>query len=222
MKQHWWKILCVLLLFYTVIGGMLMPVPALDILHETIRNIYFHVSMWMAMMVLFIISLGNAIRYLSHPQVRHYDLVSNEAANVGLLFGTLGLVTGSIWAKNTWGEYWSNDPKELCALVGWLIYVAYVVLRNSIPDWDRRAKISAVYNIFAFVLLVPFLIVIPRLTDSLHPGNGGNPGFNVYDVDNDIRKVLYTAWAGWTLLGIWLLHLRIRIRQLELKQLLHD
>jgi heme exporter protein C len=222
MKQYWWKILCVVFLFYTIIGGFLMPVPALDILHESIRNIYFHVSMWIGMMVLLVISCIYAVMYLNKPLRRKYDVISGEAASVGLLFGTLGLVTGSIWAKNTWGEYWSNDPKELCALVAWLIYVAYVVLRNSIPDMDKKAKVAAVYNIFALVLLGPFLFVIPRLTDSLHPGNGGNPGFNVYDVDNNIRKVLYVAWTGWTLLGIWLLNLRIRIRQLELKQLLHE
>lgn len=207
-------------MLYTVIGGMLMPVPALQILHETIRNLYFHVTMWFGMFVIFAISFVYAIKYLGSSRQEH-DIVASESANVGLLFGTLGLITGSIWARYTWGSFWSNDPKELCAAIAWLIYMAYFVLRSSFTDIDKRARVSAVYNVFAFVLVIPVLFVIPRMTDSLHPGNGGNPGFNTYDLDNDLRLVFYPAVIGWTLLGIWILNIRIRIKRIELKKLLH-
>jgi heme exporter protein C len=220
MKKYWWKIVCVLLLFYTIIGGMLMPVPALSILHETIRNLYYHVTMWFGMLTIFAVSFIYSIKYLNKA-THERDIIASEAANVGLLFGTLGLVTGSIWAKFTWGSYWSNDPKELCAAIAWLIYMAYFVLRNSFSDIDKRARISAVYNVFAFVLVIPILFVIPRMTDSLHPGNGGNPGFNTYDLDSDLRKVFYPAIIGWTLLAVWLLNLRVRMKRIELKKLLH-
>lgn len=218
MKKNWWKIICVLLMLYTVIGGMLMPVPALQILHETIRNLYYHVTMWFGMFVIFTVSFIYSIRYLSSSSHAH-DIVAAESANVGLLFGTLGLITGSIWARYTWGSFWSNDPKELCAAIAWLIYMAYFVLRSSFTDVDKRARVSAVYNVFAFVLVIPILFVIPRMTDSLHPGNGGNPGFNTYDLDNDLRKVFYPAIIGWTLLGVWILNVRVRIKRLELKKL---
>lgn len=220
MKKYWWKILCVLVLLYTIIGGFLMPVPALSVLHETIRNLYFHVTMWFAMLVIFVVSFVYSIRYLNKGRFED-DIVASQAANVGLLFGTLGLITGSIWAKYTWGSYWSNDPKELCAAIGWLMYMAYFVLRNSFTDLDKRAKVSAVYNVFAFVIIIPILFVIPRMTDSLHPGNGGNPGFNTYDLDSDLRKVFYPAIVGWCLLGVWLLNLRVRIKRIEYKKLLH-
>ncbi len=221
MKKYWWKILCVILLLYTIIGGLLMPVPALNILHETIRNLYFHVTMWFTMMVIFLVSFIYSIKYLNKAE-RNYDIIACEAANIGILFGTLGLITGSIWAKFTWGEFWSNDPKELCALIAWLIYLAYFILRGSFTDMDKRARVSAVYNIFAFVLMIPILFVIPRMTDSLHPGNGGNPGFNTYDLDSDLRKVFYPAIVGWILLSVWLLDLRVRMRKIELKQLLNE
>lgn len=221
MKKYWWKALCAILLLYTIIGGLLMPVPALEILHETIRNLYFHVTMWFGMLIIFTVSVVYSVKYLNHPHTR-YDIIASEAARVGILFGTLGLITGSIWARFTWGEFWSNDPKELCAAIAWLIYLAYFVLRNSFTDLDKRAKVAAVYNIFAFVLLIPILFVIPRMTDSLHPGNGGNPGFNTYDLDNDLRKVFYPAIIGWSLLGVWLLDLRVRLKKIELKQLMHD
>lgn len=220
MKKYWWKILCVIFLLYTIIGGLLMPVPALSILHETIRNLYYHVTMWFAMLVIFVISFIYSIRYLGNSRLED-DIVASQAANVGLLFGTLGLVTGSIWAKYTWGSYWSNDPKELCAAIAWLIYMAYFVLRNSFTDFDKRAKVSAVYNVFAFVIIIPILFVIPRMTDSLHPGNGGNPGFNTYDLDSDLRRVFYPAIIGWCLLGVWFLNLRVRMKRIEYKKILH-
>ncbi|GAA4304166.1 cytochrome c biogenesis protein [Compostibacter hankyongensis] len=218
--KYWWKILCVVLLLYTIIGGLLMPVPALEILHETIRNLYYHVTMWFCMLIIFFVSFASAIGYLRNPQPAR-DIVAVEAARVGLLFGTLGLITGSIWARFTWGEFWSNDPKELCAAIAWLIYLAYFILRNSFTDIDKRARVSAVYNIFAFILMIPVLFVIPRMTDSLHPGNGGNPGFNTYDLDSDLRMVFYPAIVGWTLLGAWLLDLRVRMKKIELNRMIH-
>lgn len=221
MKRYWWKILCILLLLYTIVGGLLMPVPAKNILNESIRNLHFHVPMWFGMIVLFTVSCIHSIKYLLHPQL-HHDIVANQGVNVGLLFGILGLITGALWARYTWGEFWSNDPKQLTTAVCLLIYLAYVVLRNSFTDIDRRARISSVYNVFAFAMLVPLLFVLPRMTDSLHPGNGGNPGFNAYDLDNDLRKVFYPAVIGWSLLAAWLLELQVRIKKIELKNLLHE
>jgi len=95
-----------------------------------------------------------------------------------------------------------------------LIYFAYLVLRGSLEDEQQRARISAVYNIFAFSAMIPLLFILPRLTDSLHPGSGGNPGFNAYDLDNKLRMVFYPAVLAWTGLGFWLTELRIRWRRL--------
>jgi heme exporter protein C len=90
------------------------------------------------------------------------------------------------------------------------------VLRGSIPDAYKRARLSAIYNIFAFVLLVLFLFVVPRLNaiDSLHPGNGGNSGFNDLDLDDRLRVIFYPAVAGWVLLGVWMVDLRTRAARL--------
>jgi heme exporter protein C len=137
------------------------------------------------------------------------------AAHTGILFGGLGLVTGMAWARVTWGAWWVNDPKLNGAAISMLIYCAYLVLRNSLEDGGQRARISAIYNIFAFATLVPLLFILPRLTDSLHPGNGGNPGFNQYDLDSNLRLVFYPAVVGWALLGIWLTQLNVRLRRLE-------
>jgi len=218
LRQNWWKILCAALLLYTIIMGFLGPVPALPILDETIRNLYFHVAMWMAMMIAFIVSVIYSVKYLLSNSLVH-DIYSLEYARTGIVFGVLGLVTGSVWARWTWGAFWSNDPKQLGAVIALLIYLAYFVLRNSMTDLDKRARIGAVYNIFAFAMLFPTIWIIPRMVESLHPGGMGNPAFDTKDIDARMRIVFWPgAVPGWTLLGVWITTLRIRLRLLEEKR----
>ncbi|MEQ9285706.1 MAG: cytochrome c biogenesis protein CcsA [Cyclobacteriaceae bacterium] len=217
MKKSWWKWLAIGLVAYTIVGGMLLEVPRLVILNESIRNLYFHVTMWFGMIVLLTASMVYSIRYLS-KQDMSLDIKAVEFANAGVLFGLLGMTTGMLWATYTWGEPWSGDPKQNSSAIALLIYMAYLVLRNSLNDEQQRARISAVYNIFAFAAMIPLLFILPRLADSsLHPGNGGNPGFNYYDLDNKLRMVFYPAVIGWTLLGVWVASLRVRIKEVSLK-----
>lgn len=210
MHKSWWKILTTLLIGYTLTAGLLIEVPRLAILNETIRVLFFHVPMWFGMIILLATSVVYSIKYLRKSAPRS-DLFAAEFANTGILFGALGIITGSLWAKYTWGTFWTSDPKLNGAAIALMIYFAYLILRNSFDDEQRRARISAIYNIFAFATLVPLLFILPRMTDSLHPGNGGNPGFNAYDLDNNLRMVFYPAVISWTLLGVWLTSLRIRL-----------
>ncbi len=220
LRQSWWKGLSIVLLVYVFIAGFTLGVPAKPILNETIRNLYFHVAMWFGMMIFFIVSLVYSVKYLRSGNGMH-DLYAVEFANTGLLFGMLGLTTGAIWANYTWGKPWSNDIKQIGAAISILIYFAYLVLRNSIPDLDKRARISAVYNVFAFAMLFPTIWIIPRLVDSLHPGGMGNPAFDTKDIDARMRVVFWPgAVPGWTLLGLWITSLRIRWRILEEKKLI--
>ncbi len=213
----WWKILGIILVLYALVGGLLMPVPDLPILEQSIRNLYYHVPMWFGMLALLVASMIHAIKFLSKQKMEN-DLQSATYANVGLFFGVMGLITGMIWAKNTWGTYWTNDPKLNSAAIGMLIYLAYAVLRSSIEDEEKRARVSAVYNIFSFPIFCVLIFVLPRLTDSLHPGNGGNPGFNSYDLDNRLRMVFYPAVIGWTLIGFWIANINIRYKKLDFNQ----
>jgi len=215
--KSWWKILAAVLILYTFIAGFLLPVPRLAILHETIRNLYFHVPMWFGMLSVLVISVFFSIQFLRTGK-EEYDLASVECVNTGLLFYAMGLVTGMVWAKFTWGQFWSGDPKQNSAAIAFLLYCAYLVLRNSIDEEQKRAKISAIYNIFAFPIMVVLLFVLPRMTDSLHPGNGGNPAFGRYDLDNNMRIVFYPAMAGWSIFAIWIATVRYRIRLIEHKR----
>ena len=191
--------------------------PFQKILYQTIRNTFYHVPMWFGMMFLLIFSIVYSIKYLNTGDIK-YDILASQAVNVALLFGALGLATGMIWANYTWGSPWPNDPKLNGAALGMIIYLAYIVLRGSLDDEIKRAKISAVYNIFAIVIFILFIFIIPRLTDSLHPGNGGNPAFGKMDMDNHLRMFFYPAVIGWTMLGFWLMSIRIRIKLIELNR----
>ncbi len=221
MRLSWWKILCIIQLLALAVAGFIGGVPAKPIINESIRNLYFHVSMWFAMMVLFTVALVNAIKYLRTGNLK-YDVYAVEYTFSGIVFCILGLVTGMIWANYTWGKAWSNDPKQTGAAIALLIYLAYLVLRGSLTDIDKRARVSAVYNVFAFFMLIPTLWVIPRLLESLHPGGMGNPAFNTEDADVRMRIIFWPlAVPGWTLLGVWITTLRIRVKMLEEKKLQH-
>lgn len=203
-----------ILLVYTVWQGFLGQVPRQAILNETVRNLYFHVTMWFSMIFLLGTSVVHSIRYLRKGQLEN-DLISNAYVETGLVFASLGLITGSIWAKFTWGDWWTNDPKLNSVAIGMLIYLAYGLVRSSMPDEQQRARISNVYNIFAFVIFMILIWILPRMTDSLHPGNGGNPGFSKYDLDSNMRMVFYPAIIAWTLLGFWIANLRIRLKKIN-------
>ncbi|QNK63029.1 cytochrome c biogenesis protein CcsA [Pedobacter sp. PAMC26386] len=214
MYKSWWKILGAILVIYSTVFGFLSSVPALPILHESIRNLYFHVPMWFSMIVLFSVSVFHSIKYLSTNNEVH-DMKAVQSVNAGIVFGLLGIVTGAIWAKFTWGQAWSFDVKQNFAAIALLLYFAYLVLRNAIDEEQKRAKIAAIYNIFAFPMMVVLLFVLPRLSDSLHPGNGGNPGFNSYDLDRHMRMVFYPACLGWILIGYWIYTILFRVSSLE-------
>lgn len=188
--------------------------PYRNILSETIRNTYFHVPMWFAMIILFGISAWYSLKYYRTGDIS-FDNKSLAFINVGLLFGMMGMITGMLWAKFTWNAYWSWDVKQNMSAIALLIYAAMLVMRSSVEDEMQKARLTAGYNMFAFILLIPLLFIVPRMTDSLHPGNGGNPAFGGEDLDNTMRIVFYPAIIGWTMLGIWVSQLTYRIHKLK-------
>lgn len=210
IKQLWWKILGVALILYSIIFGFSGEVPELPIIYESIRNLYFHVPMWMVMMLLFLASFINSLIFLSKQDFK-WHINAGAFAKVGLIFGAFGMATGMEWARFTWGQFWSNDPKQTGAALTMLIYFAYLVLRSSIKDPKKSGTISAVYNIFGFVMMFPLIYIMPSMSESLHPGSGGNPGFNLYASEGNMRAIFYPAVIGWFLIGAWIATLNIRM-----------
>jgi len=214
VRYYWWKVLAGILLLYAVIAGFIVSVPETMIL-QTMRNLFYHVGMWFGMFAMLITSFIYSLRYLRGFREKE-DIRAVEAVNVGMMFGMLGIITGMVWANYTWGVPWVKDPKLNGAAVGIFIYLAYLILRGSIDDHQKRAKVSAVYNIFAFILWIVFVLILPRLSgESIHPGRETSPVLPMH-LDPGMRFVFYPAMLGWILLGFWILDIRVRIRKIKL------
>lgn len=166
------------------------------------------------MFATFLAGMIYSIKYLSNEQLND-DLKAESATQVGILFGICGLLTGMMWARFTWGTWWTfAEPKMNLSAIALLIYVAYFILRSSFDDPRLRARLSAVYNIFA-AATVPFLLyIIPRELPSLHPGADGNPAFSDMTAP-ELRIVFYPAVIGFFALAYWLTNLRYRYVRLK-------
>lgn len=168
------------------------------------------------MFLLLALSVYYSFRYLRQPLV-DFDLRAFALVRTAMLFGLLGCLTGSLWARYTWETWWTTDIKLNMAALTLLIYLAYWVLRLSIEDPDRRRRISAAYNAFALATVIPLIFVLPRLTDSLHPGSGGNPAIGADDMDNALRMIFYPSVVGFMLLGLWMASLLYRVDRVEIR-----
>jgi heme exporter protein C len=209
--SNWWKYAGAALVMYSIIGGLLFTNPNnLLFLDETVRNLNYHVPMWFAMMALLTVSVVNSIRYLRTFDSK-YDTIASKSAAVAVFFGLMGLATGSVWARFSWGDWWTADHKLNGAAIGVLMYLAYLILRNSLEDPSKKARISAVYSIFAFPLFMVFAIILPKMAaNSMHPGSGDTVGFNKYPLNNNLRMTFYPAVAGWVAMGWWVTTILIR------------
>lgn len=217
--SNWWKYTGAALVLYSLIGGLLFVNPNnLLFLDETVRNLNYHVPMWFAMISLLGISVANSIMYLKTFNPK-YDIIASKSAEVAVFFGIMGLATGSFWAKFSWGTWWTTDYKLNGAAIGELIYFAYLILRNSVEEQNKKARLSAVYSIFAFPLFIVFIIVLPKLaSNSMHPGSGDTVGFNKYPLNNNLRMTFYPAILGWIAISWWITTLLIRIENLKSKE----
>jgi heme exporter protein C len=233
--QVGYKVLGVSLVLYALIYGMMATLPELPTLEQSARNIFYHVPMWFVMQTLMAISLYHSIRLLrmldpDRPQTgtpMMADLQAREAARLGVVFNILGLVTGMVWSRVAWAadrpgselsSWWVWDPIQVCALIALLIYAAYFLLRASFTEPEQRAKVSAVYNIFAFATLIPLFFIIPKMYEGLHPTAGkGSFIFDKSQISNEFRMVLYPGMIGFILLSVWALSIRTRLELLKLR-----
>ena len=194
--------------------------PLVQGLGELGRNILFHVPMSFVAFIAFLVGTINSIQLLRKNDLK-YDLRARGASAGGLLFTTLATVTGSIWARFSWGSFWNwEEPRETSILVLLLIYIAYFLLRSLLEDSEeKKARLAAVYNIIAFVT-VPFLMfILPRITKSLHPGSGAEaPVVNLSGkthIDPWFSIFLWINVTCFALLFFWMRDLYIRIENVK-------
>ncbi len=220
--KTWMKIAIGIWIAAVIVIGLAMPIGYIPGLGAKARIIYFHVPMsWLAVLAFFM-SMWYGIMYLRKKEMK-YDIKSVAAAELGFVFSVLATITGSIWAKFSWGTFWNWDPRETSIFVLLLIYGAYFALRSALEIEERRASLSAVYSIVAFVTVPFFVFIIPRMTSGLHPGEGSvapivNPNGKMY-MEASMRYVFYASLVGFTGLYVWLFQLRTKIGLLHYNSL---
>lgn len=216
MKLNPWKYAVAVWMTAVLIAGFLIPIPDIPILKQSARNLFLHVPMWFTMAVCFGAGLVYSIKYLNRPDIET-DQKAETATQVGLMFGICGLLTGAVWARFTWGTWWTfAEPRMNLSALGMMIYVAYFVLRTAFDNPEKRAKIAAVFNIFA-ATTIPFLLyIIPRQMPSLHPGAEGNPAFSEITAP-ELRYIFYPAVIGFIALAIWISNILNRYKKVKLE-----
>lgn len=209
-----WKYVVAVWMTGVLVAGFLIPIPEIPILLESSRNLFLHVPMWFTMAVCFAAGFVYSIKYLNNPDLAT-DRKAESFTQIGLLFGICGLVTGSLWARFTWGSWWTfAEPRMNLSALGMMIYVAYFILRTAFENPDKRAKIAAVFNVFA-ATTIPFLLyIIPRQLPSLHPGAEGNPAFSEITAP-ELRYVFYPAVVGFIALAVWLYDILYRYKEMK-------
>ena len=182
------------------------------------RIFYFHVAAWWLAFGAFFVVAGSAVGWF-RTRLPKYDAAAVAAAEIGVLFTTIGLAMGIIWAKPAWGIWWTWDARLTTAFVLWLIYAGYLMLRAAVDDPVRRANLSAALGLLgaADIPLVYFSI---RWWRTQHPSPVimGGPDSGLHP---DMWIALLVSLAALTLLFLWLFRWRVRLEHAE-RRLLAD
>jgi heme exporter protein C len=199
----------------TMIAGLYMAflyAPRESTMGDVQRIFYFHVpAAWVAFFAFFLVFLFSFF-YLMRGS-RTWDIRASAAAEVGVLFCSLVLITGPIWAKPVWGVWWTWDARLTLTLVLWLIYVGYLMLRHYVTDPERRATYSAVVGIIGFID-VPIVYFSIRWWRTQHPqpviAGGEDSG-----LDPAMRTTLLVCLAAFTFLFFFLFKKRVALQNMQ-------
>jgi len=186
-----------------------MWAPPAAILGETSRVVYFHVPVAWGAVLAFIVSGIFSILYFIKRDSMH-EIKAYNSAHIGMIYTILAVVSGSLWAKISWGSYWNWDPRETSITILLLVYAAYFALRSSVEDEEKKGVIASAYQIFAMAVM-PFLVfIVPRINQSLHPDTIINANKKM-QMDGDMRIVLFVSVTAFTLLYVYIFKLKNRL-----------
>jgi len=211
-----WKIFLFLLLCFVSIAGISFPIvenpqawyefPYIKGLEENAKIIFFHVpTAWLTVIAFFMTAIYS-FKYLRKKNLDD-DAKSYAAAQLGIVFCILATVTGAVWAKFAWGSFWSWDPRQTSIFALLLIYGAWFALRSSIESEEKRATLSSVYAIIAFVTVPFFIFIMPRIMTGLHPGSADdtNAGPVIdFKMNSNMQLIFFLSLIGFTILYFWL------------------
>lgn len=214
MKRGYFRVLPYVCLVSMILAlyMVFLYAPREKTMGDVQRIFYFHVGAWWIAFLAFAVVFGASWGFLI-TRKRSYDQLALASAEVGVLFTTMGLITGPLWAKPAWGIYWTWDPRLTSALVLWLIYVAYLMLRRYIPDETKRANLAAVTGIIGF-LDVPLVWVAIRWWRTQHPKPVvmGGPDTGLHP---QMLQALLVSLAAFLFLYLWMLHERVSLERTQ-------
>ena len=205
-----------LLLCFVSIAGISFPIvenpqawyefPYIKGLEENAKIIFFHVpTAWLTVVAFFMTAIYS-FKYLRKKNLDD-DAKAYAAAQLGIIFCILATITGSVWAKFAWGSFWSWDPRQTSIFALLLIYGAWFALRSSIESEEKRATLSSVYAIIAFVTVPFFIFIMPRIMSGLHPGSADdtNAGPIVnFKMNGNMQLIFFLSLIGFTVLYFWM------------------
>jgi len=216
----WWKLLLGLAMSGLIVVSYLTAAPQQQI-GEASRVFYYHIPQAWLCVVAYTLSMVFSIRYLRTRRLSEDDKAV-AAAGIGFLFCALATITGSIFAKVTWGSFWNWDPRETSIFLLLLIYAAYFALRNALEVEEKRAALASVYSIFAFVT-VPFLIfVVPRVLPSLHPDDSIINQDLQFQMTPAVAGVFFGSLILFSILFVWVFDLARRVARIRRMRLEED
>jgi heme exporter protein C len=187
-----------------------LVVPREAVMGDLQRIFYFHVSSaWVGYLALFVAFVGSVL-FLSRRELR-WDRLALCSVEIGLVFMTEAIITGSIWAKATWGVWWTWEPRLTTSAVLWAIYASYMTLRRAMEDQSRRARVAAVYGVLGFVS-VPINFMAIRWWRTVHPLVFDSGGSNLSPA---MLATLIFSVATFTLLYSTLLSYRLGLERMS-------
>ena len=172
---------------------------------------YFHVSSAWIGFFAFFITFIMSILYLITKKII-YDDIASASAEIGLIFCTIVIVTGPLWARPTWGVYWTWDPRLTSTLILWFIYVGYVMLRQFMEESQKRAQFSAALGIIGFINVPIVFLSIQWWENTIHPNVVQKGGGGMHP---DMFVAMQVCLFVFTVIYISLLIRRLRIIFLE-------
>ena len=207
-----------MIISWVIVGAWIFPPPTPVVDRpEVFRIVYFHFPMAITTVVAFGLGMFYSIKYLSARDLRD-DLRGALAAKLGLIFCVLAAISGSIFAKNTWGSYWNWDPRETSIFMLLLVYGAYFALRSAVSDPDQRANLAAVYSIFGFAATIFFIFIMPRVMPGLHPGApkpaGGSEG-SIITFNLATASVLIPSCLAYIGVFLWVNEISVEVSEMR-------
>lgn len=177
------------------------------------RIFYHHLGVAWVGFFAFFVTMVSGVMYL-WKGTKRWDVIGNASAEIGTVFMTMAIISGSLWARPVWNTWWTWDPRLTISAIQWLLYLAYFMLRAGIEDPARRARFSAVYGIIAF-LTVPLSFLSIRIWRTIHPvvvgSDGGVSAEGSFNMTAKMRHTLFFSLATFTVLYFTLLRHRLRL-----------